>query len=207
MMLIEWYGHSCFKITSRDYSIALDPYNPNMINGLGNYHIEADAVYCSHEHGDHNYKPAVTLSGKPDKGVFKINFIETFHDEESGQKRGRNKITMLESDGIKVAHMGDLGCDLSKSQINTLKNLDALMIPIGGYYTIDAHKAKAICDVLKPRVIIPMHYRGDGFGPAVIATKESFTELYQKTYIVKYDSNIIEVNSSTINQVAILKYR
>jgi len=204
-MFIEWYGHSCFKIISNDSSIVLDPYKPNMITGLGDYKIVADAVYCSHEHGDHNYKAAVEISGR--KHNFDITIIDTFHDAEAGTKRGKNKITIIKSENLKIAHLGDLGCDLTEQQVKMLKNLDTLMIPIGGYYTINASQAKKICDILLPKVIIPMHYGGENFGPSVIAPLSEFTDLFSKTLLKVYESNVLVLNCDTIKQVTILKYK
>jgi len=206
-MLIEWYGHSCFKITSQGYSLVLDPYRPDMITGLGQYSLEADAVYCSHEHGDHNYREAVKLSGRKNLGTFQVKILESYHDAEKGNKRGKNKITLLESEGLKIAHLGDLGCDLTDEQYNTLQGLDLIMIPVGGYYTIDAIQAKSICDRVKPCVIIPMHFRGDGFGPAPIATVVDFTNLFEKDQSKYYPNNRFELTSATLSHVAVLKYR
>ena len=85
--------------------------------------------------------------------------------------------------------MGDIGCPLTREQKDLLKHLDAILIPVGGYYTIDAVQAKAVVDDLAPRAVIPMHYRSDHFGYPVIGRLEEFTGLCRN--VVEYDSNTL----------------
>ena len=89
--------------------------------------------------------------------------------------------------------MGDLGHRLTTEQVEAMGRLDAVMIPVGGFYTIDAEDAKAICDALKPRIVIPMHYRHDGHGLAVVAGVEPFLELWDKDVVHREESNTIAV--------------
>ena len=91
---------------------------------------------------------------------FTITEIHTWHDDARGTKRGSNCIRIFDDGTYRVAHLGDLGCELEPEQIEALKGLDAVMIPVGGFYTIDAKQAKALIDQIEPRVTIPMHYRG-----------------------------------------------
>ncbi len=111
-----------------------------------------------------------------------ISQIETFHDDAQGSKRGMNKITVLESGDLKVAHFGDLGCELTDAQIASLQNLSVLLIPVGGFYTIDGAQAAAIVKQLSPALVIPMHYRDPqaGYGYNEIATVEFFADLVEE---------------------------
>ena len=120
-----------------------------------------------------------------------------------GTKRGNNCIRIFDDGTYRVAHLGDLGCELEPDQIEQLKGLDAVMIPIGGFYTIDARQAKALIDQIQPRVTIPMHYRGEGFGYDVIGTLEAFTALCD--CVVEYPGNSLELNGEMLQQTAVLK--
>lgn len=205
-MLVEWFAHSCFRVSANGYSIVLDPYKPKMFPKLKPYHLEANMVLASHEHDDHNYRKGVKLLPKKEN-PFQISYIETFHDKANGTKRGKNKITILEIDNVRIAHMGDLGCMLEESQYEQLMNLDAILIPVGGFFTINATEAKAIIDRVKPRIIIPMHFRGKGFGFPVLGTLQKFVKQFDKEMLKKHSDNQIEVTKDTPEQVALLKYQ
>ena len=123
---------------------------------------------------------------------FTITEIHTWHDDARGTKRGSNCIRIFDDGTYRAAHLGDLGCELEPEQIEALKGLDAVMIPVGGFYTIDAKQAKALIDQIEPRVTLPMHYRGEAFGYDVIGTLDEFTDLCD--CVVEYAGNSIELN-------------
>ena len=175
-MKITYYGHSCFTLESDGYVIALDPYDEH-VPGYKPLEIKASAVYCSHGHGDHCAIDKVQLVPGGESDPFDIVEIETYHDDKEGELRGMNMIRVFEAEGLRVAHMGDLGCDLEPEEIAELKDLDAMLIPVGGFYTIDAKQAKAIADLLQPRIVIPMHYRTGDKGFDVIADVNDFLAL------------------------------
>ena len=104
-----------------------------------------------------------------------------------------------------MAHLGDLGCELEPEQLEALKNLDALMIPVGGFYTIDAAQAKALVEQLKPRVTVPMHYRGENFGYDVIGPLEDYLKLCSD--VVRYPDNVLTLDRDTPAQTAVLTYQ
>lgn len=136
---------------------------------------------------------------------FTITEIHTWHDDARGTKRGSNCIRIFDDGTYRAAHLGDLGCELESEQIEALKGLDAVMIPVGGFYTIDAKQAKALIDQIEPRVTIPMHYRGEAFGYDVIGTLDEFTDLCD--CVVEYAGNSIELNGEMLQQVAVLKLK
>ena len=179
-MIIKWIGHSCFKIEEDDFSVVLDPYADGMIPGLLPVREEANMVVSSHEHDDHNARENVSLMNFCESQKIRTEIINTYHDEVKGRKRGPNYITILYTQKERIAHLGDLGCELEEDQKEKLKGLDALLIPIGGYYTIDSDAAHKLVEELNPRIVIPMHYRDDGFGFDVISTKDRFIELEGK---------------------------
>ncbi len=170
-MKIKWLGHSSFMITSdAGIRIITDPYEPTFVASSGPRYGEiketADIVTMSHNHTDHNNVAAVRGNPKVVTGTTEIKGIEfkgvpTYHDEAGGKKRGNNTILCFEVDGVRVCHLGDLGHRLSDSQVAELGRIDVLLIPVGGFFTIDAKVATEVCNLLKPRVILPMHYKTD----------------------------------------------
>lgn len=202
-IVLTWLGHACFKLLKDDYSIVIDPYTGVM--GYSEFETTANEVVCSHGHGDHSFTEAVHIIEADVKSPFKITEIETFHDDESGAKRGINIIRLFETvDGLRIAHFGDLGHMPDNKALDKLKSCDAIMIPVGGYFTIDSQTAKAIIDIIKPRIVIPMHYRYGTLGFPVLAELNEFLELCSD--VVQYTKNSIEINSETKPQTAVLKY-
>ena len=204
-MKLTWLGHSCFKMESNGYTVILYPYEDDYVPGLAPVRETADAVFCSHEHKDHNARAVVTLKQDKTPSPFTITEIHTWHDEVQGAKRGENCIRIFDDGTYRVAHLGDLGCELEPEQIEQLKGLDAVMIPVGGFYTIDATQAKVLIDQIQPRVTIPMHYRGADFGYDVIGTLDEFMNLCD--CVVEYAGNSIELNGEMLQQVAVLKLK
>lgn len=168
-MKIKFLGHAAFLITSNEgVRIITDPYKPGCYGGGIKYDPiteEADIVTISHEHDDHN---ETKIKGQPVfireterkeiKGIV-INGVEVFHDKSSGKERGKDIIFNMLIDGLNVVHMGDVGHIISKSDVEKLGNVDVLLIPVGGYFTIDANDADNIIELLKPKVVIPMHFK------------------------------------------------
>ena len=202
-MKITWHGHSCFTIDTAQGSVTVDPFQDNYVPGLGVIRPVSDAVFCSHGHGDHHGVDAVQLTGK-ECGVG-VETVSTFHDEVEGAKRGTNLIHIFSAEDMKVIHMGDLGCELTEEQTAVLSNPDVLLIPVGGFYTIDAKQAKAIVDQLNPRIVIPMHYKGEGFGFDVIAPADDFLSLWEGTVKV-LEGNTAEVTADTPAQVILPQF-
>lgn len=164
-MNIKWFGHSCFVLTSETgIRVLMDPVDPE--TGYDLQSIKADAVTISHDHHDHNYLPAVAgnpaiirETGAFDVGPVHIEGIHSWHDEAEGQKRGNNILYVVEMDGIRILHAGDLGHLPNDSTIGRLHRIDVLLVPIGGVYTIDYVQALALANMIRPKVVIPMHYR------------------------------------------------
>lgn len=169
-MQIIWYGQSCFQVLAarnrgEQISILIDPFSEEI--GLKLPKFQADILLTTHNHYDHNNIKAV--SGNPFliegpgeyeiKEVF-IQGISSFHDSSLGRERGQNTIYIIETEGIKICHLGDLGQkELSPEQIEKIGEVDILMIPVGGIYTISAKETVRIMSQIEPRIIIPMHYQ------------------------------------------------
>ncbi len=164
-MKIEYLGHSCFALTNaQGVKIITDPYT-----GVG-YELPqdlyADILTVSHGHFDHNYTSAV----KGVKRIFDapinervadiaIQGIPTYHDDKQGALRGTNVVFIMEIDGLRVCHLGDLGEAYTQELADKIGAVDILLIPVGGRYTIDAVQAKTFVENLAPKIVIPMHYR------------------------------------------------
>ena len=198
-MTITYWGHSCFRVEQEGYTLVLDPFT--QIPGLPDTAGAADAALCSHSHFDHNYTDQLQLSGRQDS-PFAVRTVDVFHDDQNGALRGPNRIHILEAGGLKAVHLGDLGCGLTAMQADLLKKPDVLLIPVGGYYTIDAAQAAEIVERLSPRVTVPMHYRSDTFGYPVIGRLEEYTSRCSNEII--YDTNVLTVDEQTRVQTAIL---
>lgn len=155
--------HACFTVATASTTLLLDPCDPT--TGFTLKDIPADAVLCSHGHRDHSYaeaaagNPAVLNSpGTYAVGDFSVTMIPCWHDEEQGAKRGRNLVSVLEAEGLRVVHLGDLGHLPDEELYAKIGTPDVLLIPVGGVFTIDAEKAKTVTDRINPKLVIPMHY-------------------------------------------------
>lgn len=186
-MNIQYYGHSCFKITTKpagrgqqDVVIFLDPFDKKI--GLRPPQGQADLVLVSHEHFDHNNVEA--LKGEPaiinipgEYSVKGVNIIGLTSEHGPTSDMVPNTIYILDSEDLKICHLGDLGTDLNEKQIEEIDGVDVLMIPVGGNYTIDAKKAAEIIKKIEPAIIIPMHYKMSGTTADIVDEKKFCAEM------------------------------
>lgn len=170
--MITWYGHSCFQVELAGSSIVLDPYGVGSVPGLWLPDLHADAVHISHEHSDHNASQRVICSGEPLH--FSIREVDGDHDHHGGARRGRNQILVIEGEGLRIVHLGDQGRLLTQEQIDAIGRPDLLMLPVGGYFTINAAEAHQVMEQLQPTVTVPMHYRDCRVGFQVLDTLDAF---------------------------------
>lgn len=174
MVDIWWYGQACFKIKGKNASIVVDPYSGDF-TGLKEPKLEANVVCITHSHEDHNNQSIVgvaeegkapfVISGPGEYEITGINIVgvESFHDDKSGQERGKNTIYQISIDEVNIVHLGDLGQkQLTQQQVESLSGCDVLLIPVGGVYTIDSKEAPDIIAQLEPKMIVPMHYKIPG---------------------------------------------
>jgi L-ascorbate metabolism protein UlaG (beta-lactamase superfamily) len=168
MAKLTWAGQACFQLSlsngkDHEASIVIDPYGDI---GLKMPNMSADILLVSHGHPDHNNVEAV--KGEPFvienpgeyevKGVF-IQGIPSFHDDKQGKERGLNTIFIIEAEDIRFCHLGDFGQkELTDDQLEKIGNVDILMIPVGGTYTINGSEATKIIGQIEPKIVIPMHY-------------------------------------------------
>ena len=212
-MKIKWLGHAAFVITAEDGTrIMTDPFGD--YPGLSYEPIQetVDIVVVTHKHGDHW---GAKIKGNPKivtgKGTTKVSGIEfkglqTYHDTSKGSQRGENTVFCFTVNGLRVCHLGDLGHQLSESEIAEIGHVDVLMIPVGGYYTIDAVTAGRICDQIKPGLIVPMHYSNDKCAFPVSGVDEF---LKGKSRVKRLDSSEAELKLEQLpeaTEIMVLKH-
>lgn len=205
-MLIEYVGHSCFYIVNKEgQRILTDPYDNTI--GLKPVDKEADIVLVSHHHYDHDYVDGVKgnykLFDKAGDYEFcdvKIHGVELDHDEADGSKRGKVIAFTIETDGMRIMHMGDVGAMPDDSFFENTGHIDILMIPIGGTYTVDAEGALDIMDRLNANINIPMHYKTTHLN-LDIASPHEFIRLAKKEYDVsQLGGNTFEITPDSLKK-------
>lgn len=162
-MEITYIGHSSFKIKGSKVSLVIDPYDSKI--GYKYPKQDCDILLTTHEHYDHNnikdvngYKLYINKPGEYELSEVFVNGIQTFHDTKQGQERGNNTIYLINIDGFNILHLGDLGHELSKEQMERIGVVDVLMVPVGGKKTIDPEVASKVISSIEPGYVIPMHY-------------------------------------------------
>lgn len=201
---LRWLGHSCFRVECEGFSIVLDPFAPGSVPGFEDIRETADLVLCSHEHGDHNYREGVTVRENGVENPFRITEIASCHDDQGGALRGKNTITVLEAQGKKLVHFGDVGCMPGPAALEKLRGADVILLPVGGHFTVGPAEAKAIVDAVEPKTVVPMHYRSESFGYDVIGPVEDFLALCGP--VSKLDTDTLELGPDTPAGVVVLAY-
>ncbi|OGM08631.1 hypothetical protein A2159_03745 [Candidatus Woesebacteria bacterium RBG_13_34_9] len=182
-MDITYLGHSSFRIKFREAYLVTDPYNPKSV-GIKYSKTSSEIVTISHDHEDHNFTDLITdtrkiVDGPGEYEILGISIIGigVYHDDKKGELRGRNIIYIIEADGLRLVHLGDLGHRLSEDVIDQLGTVDVLMIPVGGFYTIGSSEATDIVRDIEPSITIPMHYKVEGINSEIFGkldTVDSF---------------------------------
>jgi len=181
-LTIRWWGQACFTISDGTRTVLVDPFPADF--GYKVPDIEPQVVLVTHEHRDHNAvdavkgQPTVLLGPGPHPAAgLSILGVAAFHDAEHGAKRGPDTIFAWEMAGLKLVHLGDLGHVLTDEQIAAIgPPVDVLMIPVGGYYTIDATQAVQVSEQLRARIILPMHVRTEALARLPIAPVDDFLQ-------------------------------
>jgi len=164
-MIISWFGHSCFRLESKDVSILIDPFSKEI--GLRPPKIKDNIVLLTHLHYDHadtkEAPPETKIVNGPGEyemqGIY-IKGIQSYHDNSNGAERGLNTIYVIQAEEINICHMGDFGqAKPEEHQLEEIGDVDVLMLPVGGTYTIDGKQAAEIVNQIEPKIIIPMHYK------------------------------------------------
>ena len=179
-MDIVYLGHSSFHLKGKDVSVVTDPFDPEQV-GIRFPKVSATIVTVSHDHGDHNRADLVegarkVISGPGEyeiEGVSVLGF-STYHDDKKGEERGKNTIYLFEFEGLRLCHLGDLGHTLKEDLVSSLGDVDVLMIPVGGHFTIGPKVAAEVVHLIEPKIVIPMHYQMPGL------SQKTFSDLVEE---------------------------
>ncbi len=186
---LRYFGHATFLITAPDgTTILTDPFDRSV--GYPMPDVRPSVVTVSHEHFDHNFvqmakgNPKVIrglkdggkewAQVKEQVGKVTITTVPTYHDGSKGSHRGKNAIFVFEMDGLRLAHLGDLGHVLTEDQVKAVGSVNVVMIPVGGFFTIDAKEADQVLAQIKPPIVIPMHFRTEATASWSIAPVDEF---------------------------------
>lgn len=175
-MKITWLGHATFRIETSGKTIYIDPYVLPKGSPL------ADIILITHDHYDHcdpskvneirtettqiitTEKSAGKLEGNVktvkagdslEVGGIRIRAVEAYNMNKPFHPKGVGVGFIIESEGKKVYHTGDSDY---VPEMNSLQGLTAVLVPIGGTYTMGIEEAKQAVLVMKPKIAIPMHY-------------------------------------------------
>ena len=211
-MKVKWLGHASFLITSDNGTrIITDPYATSDNLNYGEIDESADIITVSHEHGDHNNvgtvsgEAGVVVRGTIDIKGIAFKGVATCHDSSQGSQRGSNTVFCMEIDGVRLCHLGDLGHPLDDVQVADIGRVDVLLIPVGGFFTIDATVASDVCARLAPRVVIPMHYGNDRCAFPIDGV-DDFLE--GKSGVRRLDSSEVEFDAAELpasTEIVVLK--
>lgn len=164
-MTISWFGQSCFRIEAKEGSILIDPFSKEI--GLRPPKIKDDLVLVTHAHSDHNNLDGLNPEafviknpGEYEKQGIAVHGVLSYHDKTQGKERGLNTMYVIKAEDMIVCHMGDFGEEkLSDEQIEQIGDVDVLMIPVGGVFTINYKEAVGVISQIEPKIVIPMHYK------------------------------------------------
>lgn len=181
-MSLRWYGQSFFLLeSSKGTRVAIDPHG---IDAFGRVSVKADLVLITHLHTDHTQIDAIEdrdkarilvglrVQGKrtqwnPVNEQFRdvrVRSVGVYHDASQGLERGKNTIFVIEMDGVRIVHLGDLGHVLTPAQVREVGPVDVLLVPAGGAYTINGAEARQVVAQLRPRqYVVPMHYGNESY--------------------------------------------
>jgi len=222
---IRYLGHSCFRLEfSSGLSIILDPYSSS--TGYPIPKISADLLISSHEHADH-YNPNFlekkvdiivgTKNNGADWNIFekklkdvKIWNIPYYHDEVEGKKRGKNSITVIDAEELRIVHLGDLGTILTEKEIKLIDKVDILFLPVGGYYTLSQKDALVVINQLNHKIVIPMHYKTEYTKNWPISSLDDFLSLAKKFKIVMFETSTIKISKDKLpksTEIWVLSYK
>ncbi|MBI5126968.1 MBL fold metallo-hydrolase [Candidatus Roizmanbacteria bacterium] len=168
-MEIKYLGHASFLIKTKTAKVVTDPYDSEMV-GMKFPKVEADIVTVSHHHHDHDQTDLIPLpptgappliidmAGEFEKMGVRVFGYKSFHDDKKGEERGENILYKFEAEGISVLHCGDLGFVPDDSFLDSIGDVDILLVPTGGFFTVDSSQAAELVKKIEPSIVIPMHF-------------------------------------------------
>jgi len=207
---VEWHGHATFRIISPGgVAVVTDPYPGNL--GYGSRRLAAELVTVSHEHFDHN--SVASVDGDPDilrglsggdwamvektvRDLSVHSITGTYHDTEQGAKRGKNSLFLVETGGLRILHLGDLGAVPAQTVIDQAGRVDVLLIPVGGYFTIDGPTASSVAEMFGAKIVIPMHFKTQAIGDWQISDEIPFIQ--GKDNVKRLSTYEVEIDAAAL---------
>ncbi|PIU95493.1 MAG: MBL fold metallo-hydrolase [Armatimonadetes bacterium CG06_land_8_20_14_3_00_66_21] len=188
---IRWWGQACTSFTTPDGKCVLvDPFPADF--GYASPTAEPQVCLVTHEHADHNSvsnvkgKPEVVRgAGAHEAAGLVFAGVATFHDDQQGAKRGPNTVYVWQMAGLRLAHLGDLGHLLTQEQLREIGKVDVVLVPVGGFYTIDAKQAVEVIRQLSAKIAIPMHYKTKALSRLPIAPRDDFLKAVPDDWAVE----------------------
>jgi L-ascorbate metabolism protein UlaG (beta-lactamase superfamily) len=214
-MEITWYGHSCFRLTERNFAtVVTDPFDNKSI-GYGPLKLRSDIVTVSHDAPGHSHTDAVkgtshVIDGAGEfeiGGVF-ITGVQTDGARKKGKEHGAdNTVYVFDYDGITVAHLGDLIQVPTQSEIELFGTVNVALVPVGGGGGLNAAKAAEVISLLEPNLVIPMHYAT----PATKLSLDALNKFLKEMGLSKLDAQpSLKVTRSGLpseTHVVVLEYQ
>jgi len=203
-MDIVFLGHSSFQIKTKNVTLITDPFDPTMV-GFKFPKVGADIVTISHKHADHNQLSLVSgvkkvISGPGEYEIAGVSIIgiASYHDNEKGAKRGKNTIYVIEAEDLRIAHLGDLGHTLPEGKLDEIGEIDILMVPVGGTYTIGPKEAVEVVQAIEPTLIIPMHHQMAGLNQKIFSGITGVDEFLSQMALKTEKLNKLKVSKSVL---------
>lgn len=202
---VKWYGQAFFTLTSEsNVVVAIDPFDGSFLNYPIPQDVKADILLVTHEHKDHNNvaiikgDPLILRSergvGKQEKNGVRLRGINAWHDEKDGKDRGHDTMFTIEMDGVRFCHVGDLGqSKLTDEQLARIGAVDVLFLPAGGHFTTEPKDLRPLIDQIKPRVVIPMHYKTPYTRDLPLVRVDEFLKLNTDLTVKKLDEPLFSV--------------
>lgn len=211
-MEITWLGHACFRLKGKDSVVLMDPCPKSTGYAIGRQ--PADIVTISHDHDDHNWTETITGGpklltgpGEYEIGGVLLTGVRTYHDAKKGAEHGRNTVFLAEVDEVRVCHLGDLGHVLTEEQIESLSDIDVLLVPVGGHTTIDAEAAAEIVSLLEPKLVVPMHYQTEASAAPLDPLDKFIKQMGASDTTPQPKLTVAKGNLPAQTQVVVLEYR
>ena len=187
MAKITWYGHSAVKVEIAGKTLIVDPMldqNPNSPVKAKDV-TSADVVYVTHDHPDHlgeafnickrtgavfaavselaekaskngvKNTASLNVGGSYMAGGVKLTVVQAVHSAAEGTPTG----VMIQGEGVIIYHAGDTALFSDMTLFGAQYSIDLACLPMGGNFTMDAIQATAAATMLKPKVVLPLHFK------------------------------------------------
>ncbi len=218
-MRIHWYGHAAFLIETQGLRIILDPYRSPDSGGYLPIDEPADLVIVSHEDNVyHSYLgqivppfDIINALELPEGGeVIKGIRFETVHVFETPERKPDEEVTIIHfrTEDMHVVYLGDLGHPLTETEVAPLRGADIVLIPAGGTPTIDFPEVPPLLDEIRPKLVIPMHFKTRKIN-LNIKPVTRFLEVLPGDPVTRSSSSTIEVSRDTLpekREIVVLEY-